>query len=122
MPDARFMESNDKEILLIDLSHLTASDGIAPVIDRAITLVGAERSADSLRTLLDLSGTRINNEVVAGLKRLSASNGRYAKATAFVGLGIWWSGLLSIFFLLKGKSNHKVLSRRDVAAEWLEKW
>ncbi len=122
MPDACFMESHGREILLIDLSAANANDVLSAVIDRAIALAGQNRQPGSLRTVLDLSGTRINGDVMRSLKRLSMSNGRYAKATAFVGLGAGWSCVLSTFFFIKGKRNHKVFSRRDVAVAWLETW
>jgi hypothetical protein len=66
-----------------------------------------------------LSGTRIDKHVVTALKRLSQKNGRYAKATAFVGLGTARSLILTTLFHARRKRNHKVFRTRGDAVQWL---
>lgn len=122
MPDVQFIERGDKQILLIDLSAISDYRMVPDLIEKAIRLAQSGQSAGSVRTLMDLSGTRINSEILSSLKSLSRNNGRYAKATAFVGLNKGWTVLLTTMFRLRGKTNHKVLTKRSEALLWLERW
>ena len=122
MPKVQFVLQNDKQVLLIDFVGISDFGVIPSLIDKAIRLAHSSDSPGSVRTLIDLSGTRINKAIMSSLKSLSRSNGRYAKATAFVGLSKSWSLFLSFLFHARGKHNHKVLSSRTEAFRWLEQW
>ena len=122
MPDVRFVQQNDKQILLIDLVDLSDYSAVPGLVEKAVRLAQSSAGPGSVRTLIDLNGSRINKEIVSSLKNLSKNNGRYAKATAFVGLGKGWSLLLTLMFRARGKDNHKVLTSRQEALRWLEKW
>lgn len=122
MPDVRYATQGDKQVLLIDLVGISDYRVVPSLIEKAVRLAQSSEGPGSIRTLIDLSGTRINKEITSSLKSLSRNNGRYAKATAFVGLGKSWSMLLSVFFRAGGKHNHKVLPSRSEALLWLEQW
>lgn len=122
MPDVQYISQGDKQILLIDLAGISDFQVVPALIDKAIQLAQLGSVPASVRTLLDLSGTRTNKEVISSLKSLSRNNGRYAKATAFVGLNKRWSALLSVVFWARRKRNHRVFSSRGEALRWLELW
>lgn len=122
MSDVQYINQGEKQILLIDLVGISDFQVVPGLIDKAINLAQSGGVPGSVRTLLDLSGTRTNKQIISSLKRLSRNNGRYAKATAFVGLSGKWSTLLSIFFWAKRKRNHRVFPSRDEALRWLEHW
>jgi hypothetical protein len=122
MPEVRFMSEGDKEILLIDISHVSDYKSIPLVVSNATDLAQSRSGPGSLRTLLDLTGTPVNKLVVASLKSLSGKNGRYAKATAFVGLNGIWTMLLRTMFWMRAKRNHKIFPSRSDAIAWLQTW
>jgi hypothetical protein len=122
MPEVRFTSIEDKQILLIDLSNITNFELFTQRVQSAIELGGTSPEPDSLRTLLDLTGTQINQIVIASLKNLSQTNGRYAKATAFVGLTGLWRIALKTMFRIRGKKNHCAFETRSDATQWLLTW
>jgi hypothetical protein len=122
MPEVRYVGDGPTKILLIDLGGITDSGILHDLIGKAIILAQSSGGPGSLLTLLDVTGTRIDRQVIAGLKTLSRSNGRLARATAFVGLGSGWSLLMSALFLIRGKKNHKVIPTRADALAWLQRW
>jgi hypothetical protein len=122
MPSATFITHSSIRILLIDLADITDYRVVPGLIARAIELAQSGKGPGSLHTLIDLSGTRVNGTIISALKNLSRNNGRYAKATAFVGLGTGWSLMLTMMFRLRGKNNHKVLPGRQEALAWLQGW
>ncbi len=122
MPHAEFILRAGKRILVIDLSHASDPELIQEPVEKAIQMVRATEGPGTLRSLIDLTGTPLSRPVLSALKRLSVNNGRYAKATAFAGIGTFWSILLSTFFAVRDKRNHKVLENRDEAIQWLEGW
>jgi hypothetical protein len=122
MSDAQFIMQGDKQVLLIDLSGISDYRVVPDLVGKAIRLAQSGQIPGSIRTLVDLSGTSVNGRIISSLKDLSRNNGRYAKATAFVGLHKGWSMLLTMMFRMRGKTNHKVLSSRSEALRWLEQW
>jgi hypothetical protein len=122
MPDVQYVTQGDKQVLLIDFVGISDYRDVPGLIDKAVHLAQSSEGPGSVRTLIDLSGTRINKEILSSLKSLSRTNGRFAKATAFVGLGKSWSMLLTVFFRARGKHNHKVFPSRSEAMSWLERW
>jgi hypothetical protein len=122
MPGATFITHSTIPILLIDLADITDYRLVPDLIARAIELAQSREGPGSLHTLIDLSGTRVNSDVISALKSLSRNNGRFAKATAFVGVGKGWALMLTMMFRLRGKSNHKVFPGRQEALAWLQRW
>ena len=122
MPEVQFVTQNGKQVLLIDFVGISDHGVVPGLIDKAIRLAQSSDGPGSVRTLIDLSGTRIDKGIMSSLKSLSRNNGRYAKATAFVGLSKTWSMVLSMLFRVRGKQNHKVLPSRSEALRWLEQW
>ncbi len=122
MASARFQSEGDKPILVIDLAHVSDTDTISDVVREATLLAQSSTGPGTLLTLLDLTGTRVNRSVLSSLKSLSEKNGRYAKATAFVGLNGFWTLVMTTMFRMRGKRNHKVFATRTEATEWLARW
>ncbi len=122
MPESRLMSVGGKEILLIDLTHVSDDASIPSVVAEAIRIARSDVAPGNLLTLLDLTGTRVNKQVIASVKNLSEKNGRYAKATSFVGFTGCWNALLKTMLWMRGKKNHKVFASRSEAITWLQTW
>ena len=120
MPEVQYVSQGDKQVLLIDLVSISDYRVLPSLVAKATSLAQLAQGPGSVRTLIDLSGTRINKLVISSLTGLSRNNGRYARATAFVGLSKTWSLILSTLFRARGKTNHKVIQRRSEALLWLE--
>ncbi len=120
MPNVEFVSQGDKRILLIDFVSISDYGVVPGLVDKATRLAQMSEGPGSVRTLIDLTGTRINKQIISSLTSLSQTNGRYAKATAFVGLGKVWTLILSTLLRARGKTNHKVIKSRDEALRWLE--
>ena len=108
MPAVQYVDQGEIRILLIDFVGISDYRILPDLVDEAKRLAKMAESPGSVRTLVDLTNTRINRQVMSSLKSLSRNNGRYAKATAFVGLGKIWSLVLSTLLLARGKKNHRV--------------
>ncbi len=120
MPEVKYIHRDNTQILLIDLSNLSDARMLPDLVAGAIRLAQAADEPGALRTLVDLSKTKITKHIRASLQNLSRSNGRHAKATAFVGLNSVWSLVLSTLLRAGGKRNHKVIRTRGEALLWLE--
>jgi hypothetical protein len=120
MASVQLIVQGGVQVLLLELVDIRDGRSLPSLVDEAIRLGQSAAPAGSLRTLLDLTGTRISADVVASLKRLSRNNGRFARATAFVGIGGAWSTTLGLVFRATGRKNHRVFRRRDDALRWLE--
>jgi hypothetical protein len=122
MAEVQYITHNDNHILLIDFVGISDYRVVPSLIEKAVHLAQSSEGSRSIRTLIDLSGTRINRQIISSFRTLSRNNGRYAKATAFSGLGNSWSTLLSLIFRASRKRNHKVLPSRSQALQWLDQW
>jgi hypothetical protein len=122
MPQAAFVAHGHEQVLIIDLAGVSDYGVLPRIVENAMTLARSGSIPGSLRTLVDPSGTRINRDVVSALKELSRHNGRYAMATAFVGLSWGWGMVLTALLRVRGKRNHKVIAGRSEAMEWLGNW
>ncbi len=122
MASVQFHSEGDKRILLIDLSHIRDTESVPNIVREATLLAQSSPGPETLLTILDLTETPINKSVLSSLKVPSEKNGRYAKATAFVGLKGFWTLVLSAMFHMRGKRNHKVFATRTEATEWLVRW
>ncbi len=120
MPEVQFVNQGDKRILLIDIVSIHDCRAVPSLVEKATRLAQTAEGPGSLRMLIDLTGTRINKQVISSLNNISRTNGRYAKATAFVGLNKAWTLILSTLLRTRGKTNHKVIGNRTEALVWLE--
>ena len=119
MPGVTFIDHEGRQILLMDFSGIKDAQRFPALVDEAIRLVHETKVRRSVLALLDLTGTPVNRPVMASLKRMSQNNGPYIKAVTFVGLGTFWSAIVSAFFRWTKRRNHKVMHDRSRALEWL---
>lgn len=114
----RFLDHQGKKILLMDFSRLDDPSGALPHIAAAKRMV-ATQPRDSLRTLVDVTGSRFNPDVANALKDLAAHNRPYVIKGSVVGL----SGLQKIVYqaviAFSGRTNLKVFDSREQALVFL---
>jgi hypothetical protein len=119
MPEVKNIVQDGQSILLMDFSNISDYSVLPGLVDEAIRLAQASNTRQSVRALIDLSGTRVRKPVIDSLERLSKNNGPFMKAVVFVGLSPSWSLLASMFLRSAGRRNHKVMHARDQAIRWL---
>jgi hypothetical protein len=105
----------------MDFSGIANAALLPELVDESIRMVHATNVRRSVLALMDLSNTRINRTVIVSLKRLSQNNGPYIKAITFVGLGPTPGFILGILLRLAKKKNHRVMSTRGQALDWLKR-
>ncbi len=113
-----YISRGGKRIMMVDLSHLSDYGSVPGLADLAIQLAHSNQP-ESVLALIDLSGTKINEVVISSLKKMSANNGPYMKAIAFVGFGRFKSTAMSLLLLTTRRRNHKVIRDRESALRWL---
>jgi hypothetical protein len=69
--------------------------------------------------LVDLSGVRFTKEIQGAVKRMAAHNRPYMKFIAIVGLGGVRALMLRLMLRLRKRTNHKLISTRHEALDWL---
>ncbi len=119
MPEVKYIQQGDESVLLMDFAHITDNRVLPGLVEESIRLAQSAKNRHSVLALIDLTGTRVNKEIRASLKRLSQNNGPYIKAIAFVGLNKAWSLLVSTLLRVTRKRNHKVIQERNQALQWL---
>jgi hypothetical protein len=119
MPEVKYLQHGDKSIFVMDFTGITDYRILPGLVNDSIRLVQSAKDRRSVLALVDLNRTRVNNEVISSLKRLSRNNGPFIRAIAFVGLSKTWSLLLSVLLRAAGKRNHRVIQERGQAVEWL---
>lgn len=84
MKRLEFFTYQGKQMLLIDFSHLQATEVLA-LITEAKQVV-AQQPQQSLLTLTDVTQIGFNKEVIAALQEYALHNKPYVKAAAIVGI------------------------------------
>ena len=82
-------------------------------------MVARTKQQGSLLGLTDLSGVRFTREIQDALKRMAAHNRPYMKFIAIVGMGGVRALMLRLMLRLRKRTNHKLLSSRQEALDWL---
>lgn len=117
MERTRFIEHRGERILLFDYSDLTdAAEAIAEV-EKSKRVV-AQQAPGSLRTLVYVTGSRFNSEIIQALKEMAAHNKPYVRAGAVVGM----SGLHRIVYqavMMFSKRKLQTFDGLDEAKDWL---
>jgi hypothetical protein len=116
MERIKFITHKDKQILLIDFSHLRATE--VPDVMKEAQQVIAGQPKQSVLTLTDITQMGFNMEVTAALKEYVAHNKPYVKASAVVGA----EGLLAVTKTGVERSTERDLinfKTREEAQDWL---
>jgi hypothetical protein len=121
MPEVKILDHSGQRVMFIDLSNARQGKGVAETAEEAIRIVKSTNQKKSIRGMIDLSGTRLTEDVRNAMKKMSQNNGPYMKSVAFVGLGIALSPLIKVLLMVSGRSNHRVFSSRADALDWLTK-
>ena len=119
MAEASFITFRDRQVLLMDFSHLRDAARLSRLTDDAIRLAGSAATPQAVLALLDLTGTRMDRVTLASLRKLSQHNGPFIKLMAFAGLGAISGSALKSVLRATGRANHKVFKGRREGLEWL---
>lgn len=85
MERVRFITHNGVTVLKVDLSHATDIETGLATLKEARAVIGTQPPR-SLRLLTDVTGVGFNTKAVEEVKRYSAFNTPYVKASAIVGV------------------------------------
>jgi hypothetical protein len=119
MSSAEFIEHRGTKVLLMDFSNSSDAHAVIKTVEEAITLVAGTNQPGSLLGLVDLSGVQFTREIQAAVKRMAGHNRPYMKFIAIVGLGGVRALMLRLMLRLKKRTNHKLMSYRQEALDWL---
>jgi hypothetical protein len=111
-----FIRHKSVEILLIDWSNATAEEILNAIEDAKRLIV--TRPAQSVRTLTNVSGARIERRVTDVLKDYVAHNKPYVLAGAVVGLNDLKTVVFNFVNRTTGRSL-RAMSSIDEAKDWL---
>ena len=118
MVDTKVIQVGDRQVLLMDFSHLRDA-ALATATDDAIATVRSVTAPHSVLALLDLTGTPANRTLLTSLRKLSENNGPFIRAMAFTGLSPIPRSLLKALLRFSGRANHEVFLTRNEALDWL---
>ena len=118
MAQVKFIQVGDKQVLLMDFSHLRDA-ALTEVTDDAIATVRSAGGPHSVLALLDLTGTPVNRALLRSLRKLSENNGPFIRAMAFAGPGVIPGGALKALLHASKRTNHQVFRTRSEALNWL---
>jgi hypothetical protein len=110
-----FIRHKDATILKVDLSHPANVEESLTVIKQAKAII-ATHPPKSLLILTDVTGTTFNTKAVEEMKRYSAFNTPFVKASAVIGI----SGLARIIYDAVVKVIGRTVVTFDTEAEALD--
>jgi hypothetical protein len=114
----QLIERDDKKILLIDYSHLTAQQ--MQLVLEYVLITVAQHARDSLMTLADFTGAEIDRTVATRIKEVLTLDRPFVKKSAWVGT----DDLPKVFyenFKTFSKRDFPVFKTREEAMQWLLK-
>ncbi len=119
MSAAKFIEHRGKKVLLIDFSNSSDAHAVLKTVEAAIAFVAGTNQPGSLLGLVDLSGVRFTKEIQGAVRRMAAHNRPYTKFIAIVGLTGVRALMFRLMLQLRKRTNHKLISSRQEALDWL---
>ncbi len=105
-------------VLLMDFSGLTVPMDALRHIEAAAVVV-AQQPAHSLHTLVDVTGSKCNIEIVEKLKQFVAANRPHVIASAIIGVSGLQKIILDSILTFSGRSNLKSFAEKPAAFSWL---
>lgn len=106
------------QVLMMNFAGFNAAADALPHIAAAAALIAAQPPA-SLRTIVDVTGSKCNIEVVESLKQFVAGNRPYIIASAIVGMNGLQRIILDGILTFSSRSNLKSFPARTEALHWL---
>ncbi len=117
MQRTRFIEHNGKRILFFDFSNVTDVEEGLRILSESKAVV-AQEPEKSLRTLVDIAGSRFDRRITEGLRDLSAHNKPYVFANATVGFSGMQKMLVKTTARLTGRKLN-LFDDIETAKDWL---
>ncbi|MGI8509249.1 MAG: hypothetical protein ACR2MQ_07990 [Gemmatimonadaceae bacterium] len=106
------------QVLLMNFAGFAAPADALPHIAAAAALI-AEQPTASVRTMVDVTGSKCNIEVVESLKQFVAGNRPYVIASAIIGMSGLQRIILDGILTFSSRSNLKSFAERAEALQWL---
>ncbi len=112
----RFIEHKGKRILLLDFSHASAHE--LQLLLEQVRITVAQHARDSLATLADYTGAKVDHAVATKLKEVLTLDRPFVKKTAWVGTGSIPHAFMENF---QSFSQREIATfkTREEAADWL---
>jgi hypothetical protein len=107
-----------RPLLVIDASNVSSHAESLAVIDRAQHVAGIHAPRKIL-TLLDVSGSPFNTDVIRAMRELAAHNQPYVAWGAVVGLSQISRAIYELIIRSTGRTNLKSFTTREDAMRWL---
>jgi hypothetical protein len=120
MARTKFISHEDRQIVLMDFTHVTTTDEALAVIEEARQFVAAQPRRRNLLTLVDVTDSVQDDRVLEALKALAAHDKPWVLAGAVVGVGGARRLLFKLVAMLSGRKLASFASQDD-AKEWLVK-
>jgi hypothetical protein len=110
MERVRFVSHNEKRILLHDFSNCDSRE-FATALKQATTMIGSQAGVSHL-VLVDVTGLRIDPEIIGAAKTYIENSKDYVRAVAVVGLTGFQE---SMFTYAVAATKKQIASFRDLA-------
>jgi hypothetical protein len=118
MARTQFVTHEDRQIVLMDFSHVTSTDEALTVIEEARQFVAAQPRRRNLLTLVDVTDSVQDDRVIEALKALAEHDKPWVMAGAVVGVGGARRLLFKLVTMFSGRKLARFASQDD-AKEWL---
>ena len=118
MERTRFIDHGGRQILFMDFSGVISNAEALRIIEEARQFVAAQPRTPRLLTLVNVSGSHFDGNIVDALKALAKHNGPWVLAGAVVGM----SGLQRVVYRIINSFSGRRLAAFDEVEEakaWL---
>jgi len=120
MPRTRFIDHDERQIVLMDFSGITDPAEGLQVIEEARQFVAAQPKRRNLLTLVDVTGSVQDGKVMDALQALAEHDKPWVLAGAVVGISMVKRMLFKMVTMMSGRKLATFASQDD-AKEWLVK-
>ncbi len=118
MPRTQFVAHEDRQIVLMDFTHIRELDQALEAIEEARQFVAAQPRMKKLLTLVDVTDSVQDDSVIEALKRLAEHDKPWVMAGAVVGVGGARRLLFKLVTMFSGRKLASFASVDD-AKDWL---
>ena len=119
MASVSIIEYKGTKILLMDFSNSSDKEQVFRTIGDIKSLAATLPPTQSMRGLVDITGSTYDADIIKGLKEMALHNKPYMKITAVVGVDGIKEILFKAILMFSGRKNLVPVKTREEALEWL---